>query len=47
MVVSFPETIFQSNALSQGISMIVDNEVNNKTMITEGEVQESFVNCKT
>ena len=41
------QTSFQSNALSKRISMIVDNEVNNKTMITEGEVQESFVNCKT
>ena len=41
------QTSFQSNALSKRISMIVDNEVNNKTMITEGEVEESFVNCKT
>ena len=32
---------------SQRISMIVNNEVNNKTKATEGEVQESFVNCKT
>ena len=42
-----PKRAFKVMHFSQRISMIVNNEVKNKTKATEGEVQESFVHCKT